>query len=69
MNANVKDYTEPMKSQVSETMRNVKDKVGETAKNVSDTTDRYVRDNPWQTVGIAALAACLVGYIIGTLRD
>jgi ElaB/YqjD/DUF883 family membrane-anchored ribosome-binding protein len=69
MNSNVKDYTEPMKSQVSETMRNVKDKVGETAKNVSKTTDRYVRQNPWQTVAVATLAACVVGYLIGTLRD
>jgi ElaB/YqjD/DUF883 family membrane-anchored ribosome-binding protein len=69
MNTKISDYTEPMKSQVSEKMQNVKERVGQTAKNVSRTTDRYVRDNPWRTVAIAALAACMFGYLLGSLRD
>src|SRR5689334_10196276 len=28
-------------------------------------TDRYVRDNPWQTIGIAAAAGVLIGVLIG----
>jgi len=28
-------------------------------------TERYVRDNPWQAVGIAAGVGFLIGYLIG----
>jgi ElaB/YqjD/DUF883 family membrane-anchored ribosome-binding protein len=31
----------------------------------ADAADDYVRDNPWQAVGIAAGVAFLVGYLIG----
>ncbi|MDB6125050.1 MAG: hypothetical protein JWQ71_4043 [Pedosphaera sp.] len=69
MNAKAKDYIEPVKSKASETLQNVQGKVGETARNVSRATDEYVHDNPWKTVTIAAIAACLVGYLLGTLRE
>ena len=38
------------------------------AREVSRTTDRYVRDNPWQVVGIAALIGIAVG-ILATRRS
>lgn len=31
------------------------------------TTDRYVRENPWQTVGIVAALAAVTGMIAGML--
>jgi ElaB/YqjD/DUF883 family membrane-anchored ribosome-binding protein len=38
------------------------------ARQVTKTTDTYVRDNPWQVVGIAALIGMAVG-IIATRRS
>jgi len=38
------------------------------ARQVSRTTDTYVRDNPWQVVGIAALIGIAVG-ILATRRS
>jgi ElaB/YqjD/DUF883 family membrane-anchored ribosome-binding protein len=37
------------------------------AKQVTRTTDTYVRDNPWQVVGVAALIGIAVG-ILATRR-
>ncbi|HUL95286.1 MAG TPA: DUF883 family protein [Usitatibacter sp.] len=31
-------------------------------------TDEYVRENPWQSVGIAALVAGLAGFLIGMIN-
>jgi len=40
----------------------------ETAKNVGDVSDRYVRDNTWTTIAVAAILGCVVGYLL-TNRD
>jgi ElaB/YqjD/DUF883 family membrane-anchored ribosome-binding protein len=69
MNTKTKDYIEPMKEQAAETMQDVQKRVGETTRNVSRATDRYVRDNPWRTLAIVALASCIVGYLLSSARD
>jgi ElaB/YqjD/DUF883 family membrane-anchored ribosome-binding protein len=38
------------------------------AQNVVDTADDYVRDSPWQAIGIAALVGAVVG-ILATRRS
>ncbi len=35
------------------------------AKDAARDTDRYVRDNPWESVGIAAGVGLLLGLLIG----
>jgi ElaB/YqjD/DUF883 family membrane-anchored ribosome-binding protein len=35
------------------------------AKEIADATDEYVRDNPWQSVGIAAGVGLLLGVLLG----
>lgn len=35
----------------------------------AEATDDYVRANPWQSIGIAAVAAALVGFIMGLLLN
>jgi ElaB/YqjD/DUF883 family membrane-anchored ribosome-binding protein len=35
------------------------------AKEIADATDEYVRDNPWQSVGIAAGIGLLLGVLLG----
>lgn len=69
MNTKTKEYIEPIKSQVSDKLRDAQGRVSETAKNVSYATDQYVRENPWKTVAIVALAACLVGWFLNAARD
>lgn len=39
------------------------------ARQVSKTTDTYVRDNPWQVVGLAALIGLAVGIIAARRSD
>jgi ElaB/YqjD/DUF883 family membrane-anchored ribosome-binding protein len=79
MNTNLKDTTEDIKSRAanklqdlqqkaSEKFQNVQQKVTEKARTVGEATDTYVRDNPWQTVAMVALAACIFGFVIGNLR-
>jgi ElaB/YqjD/DUF883 family membrane-anchored ribosome-binding protein len=43
--------------------------VGTQARQVSKTTDTYVRDNPWQVVGIAALVGLAVGILASRRGD
>ena len=35
------------------------------AERAADDANRYVRDNPWQSIGIAAAAGVVVGLILG----
>ena len=37
----------------------------EKAKEAAKVTDEYVRDNPWQAVGVAAAAGFVLGLLIG----
>ena len=71
-----KDYLEKGKAKLSDAMERVQNRVGETARNVgarakdvSYATDRYVRDNPWQTIAVVAVAACLLGWFLSKARD
>jgi ElaB/YqjD/DUF883 family membrane-anchored ribosome-binding protein len=40
-------------------------RVSEQARECMRTTDSYVRDNPWQAVGIAAGLGLVIGLLIG----
>ena len=35
------------------------------ARETAEVTNQFVRGNPWASLGIAALAGCIVGYLIG----
>ena len=45
------------------------DQVRAQARQVSKTTDTFVRDNPWQVVGIAALVGVAVGIFLSRRSD
>lgn len=71
-----KDYLEKGKAKFSDTMERVQNRLGDTAREVgakakdySYATDRYVRDNPWQTIAVVAVAACLIGWFLNKTRD
>lgn len=44
-------------------LRDVQQRITETAKNVGNVTDEYVHDHPWQTVAIAAVIGCVIGFL------
>ena len=69
MNTNIEEYIEPMKSRFTDKMGDIQYRVTDTAKSVSRATDRYVRDNPWKTVAVVALAACMFGWLLNSARD
>lgn len=46
-----------------------KERAGETAKTMSETTDRYVHDNAWTSIAVAALVGCVVGFLLGSRED
>ena len=35
------------------------------AKEAFEVSDRYVRDQPWQAIGIAAIAGLAIGFLVG----
>jgi ElaB/YqjD/DUF883 family membrane-anchored ribosome-binding protein len=35
------------------------------AKEALDAGDRYVRDQPWEAIGIAAVAGLAIGFLVG----
>jgi ElaB/YqjD/DUF883 family membrane-anchored ribosome-binding protein len=41
------------------------DQVQRQAKAAMATSDRYVHQQPWQSIGIAAVAGLLVGFLVG----
>ncbi len=39
------------------------------ARDLGNTADRYVRENTWLTLGIAAALGCVVGYLLVGNRE
>jgi ElaB/YqjD/DUF883 family membrane-anchored ribosome-binding protein len=44
------------------------DQVQRQAKEAFDASDRYVRNQPWEAIGIAALAGIAVGFLVSSSR-
>src|SRR5436190_277486 len=42
----------------------VSSQVTKSAKEAAVTTDEYVRANPWQAVGVGALAGAVIGFLV-----
>jgi ElaB/YqjD/DUF883 family membrane-anchored ribosome-binding protein len=60
-----------VRARAEESLRNAKVRLGEVeeeamrrAREVADATDEYVRENPWQSVGIAAGIGLVVGLLL-----
>jgi ElaB/YqjD/DUF883 family membrane-anchored ribosome-binding protein len=46
-------------------LQDMQDDASERAKAAARATDEYVRDNPWQALGVAAAVGFLMGLLIG----
>ncbi len=51
--------------QARERLQSVEEELMTRARAAARDTDRYVRDNPWQSIGIAAGVGLLLGLLIG----
>jgi ElaB/YqjD/DUF883 family membrane-anchored ribosome-binding protein len=60
MNTETEDY----QKEAGERLREMKDQLGEKARNASQVTDRFVHENAWTTVAVAAVIGCLIGYFL-----
>jgi len=54
---------------ISEKLEDWQKRATETARNVGEVTDRYVHENAWTTVAIAAVLGCVVGFLLANSRD
>jgi ElaB/YqjD/DUF883 family membrane-anchored ribosome-binding protein len=50
--------------QAKQRLSTIEDEALRRAREVADATDEYVRENPWQSVGIAAGVGLLVGLLL-----
>lgn len=50
--------------QAANRLKDFQNIVGEKAKNMSAVTDEYVHDHPWQTVALAAIVGCILGFLL-----
>jgi ElaB/YqjD/DUF883 family membrane-anchored ribosome-binding protein len=57
------------KSDITNRVQDWQKRATETARNVSQTSDRYVRENTWTTLAVAAVLGCVVGYLFSTTRN
>ncbi len=63
-------YSKGMNSrEMTEKMQDWQKRATETARNLGQTTDKYVRENTWTTIALAAVIGCVVGYLLSTRRD
>jgi ElaB/YqjD/DUF883 family membrane-anchored ribosome-binding protein len=46
-------------------LSSIEDAALKRAREVADATDEYIRENPWQSVGIAAGVGLLLGLLLG----
>ena len=50
-------------------LKELQDDALERSRAAAKATDEYVRDNPWQSIGVVALIAALAGFVIGLMMN
>lgn len=50
-------------------LSNAQDTLMARGKDVAKTTDAYVQENPWRSIGVAAIVGIAVGMLLGYGRD
>jgi ElaB/YqjD/DUF883 family membrane-anchored ribosome-binding protein len=60
----VRARAEESLKQARQRLGEIEDEALKRAREVADATDEYVRENPWQSVGIAAGVGLLIGLLL-----
>lgn len=50
--------------ELTDKLQDWQERASETARNVGEITDRYVHENTWTTIAVAALVGCIIGYLL-----
>ena len=57
--------TREMRNKLQDWQKQATEKVQDAGEEV----DRYVRENTWQTLAVAAVCGCIVGFLLANRRD
>jgi ElaB/YqjD/DUF883 family membrane-anchored ribosome-binding protein len=52
-----------------DTVQQWQEQATETMRKAAKATDDYVRQNPWPSIGYAAIGCLVLGFILGRSRD
>jgi ElaB/YqjD/DUF883 family membrane-anchored ribosome-binding protein len=55
--------------EMTEQAREWQNRATEMARNMGTVTDRYVKENTWTTIAVAALVGCVIGYLLAGGHD
>jgi ElaB/YqjD/DUF883 family membrane-anchored ribosome-binding protein len=77
MNTNdVAEKAGKWKDRAEDTAEDLQDKASawqkkaiKSARKAGETADTYVRDNPWAIIASVAVVGCVIGLLLGRLRD
>jgi ElaB/YqjD/DUF883 family membrane-anchored ribosome-binding protein len=58
------DRISAARTRVEGSLATARDTVAVQARQAAESTDRYVREYPWETAGIAAVAGVVLGFLI-----
>jgi hypothetical protein len=61
--------TREMTDKVTDKMQDWQRRATETARNLGQVTDKYVHENAWSSIALAAVLGCVVGYFLANRRD
>ena len=61
--------TREMTDKVTDTMQDWQRKATRTARDLGQATDKYVHENAWSSIALAAVLGCVVGYFLASRRD
>ncbi len=61
--ARVRGKVENALASAKQSLANGSDTVRRSARQAASTADDYVRDNPWQAIGVAALVGITIGFL------
>jgi ElaB/YqjD/DUF883 family membrane-anchored ribosome-binding protein len=66
---NTREMTDKVSDQISDKFQDLQKRATEAARNVTEQTDKYVRENTWQSIGMAAVLGCVVGFLLANRGD
>lgn len=62
------ETAQDLREQAEKTTAQWQQKAKETARNATHVADRYVHENVWTTITVAALAGVVLGFLMGRSR-
>ena len=54
---------------VTDKVQDWQQRATDAARNAGQVTHRYVRENTWTSITVAAVLGCVVGYLLASTRD